>query len=280
MTRRPARAAGKLVTLLEHGDVLRLRDRSFRLAPDEFQLLDPSTSDGRSRNVSFDPDTGRVSGLAALGWRRAAADRMIARFADWAEAQANEFLPSYAGHLQRARTSFHPCPVEDRPASPQADDRRLHIDAFRSQPTQGRRILRLFANVDPEGRTRDWRLGERFEAFAAKFHARIPPAPPGKALAMRALRLTRSRRTAYDHAMLALHDLAKLDNDYQITAPRRDAAFAAGTSWIVFTDAALHAAIAGQNVLEQTFLLPVGAMVDETLSPLRILERLMGRRLV
>jgi hypothetical protein len=37
--------------------------------------------------------------------------------------------------------------------------------------------------------------------------------------------------------------------------------------------------MAGQYQLEQTYLLPVSAMHDETRSPLRILESLKGRRL-
>ena len=41
-----------------------------------------------------------------------------------------------------------------------------------------------------------------------------------------------------------------------------------------------HAATRGQYQLEQTFLLPVGAMLDEQRSPLRILERLKGRSLM
>ena len=38
--------------------------------------------------------------------------------------------------------------------------------------------------------------------------------------------------------------------------------------------------MAGQYQLEQTFLLPVDAMLDAARSPLRVLERLKGRRLV
>jgi hypothetical protein len=97
---------------------------------------------------------------------------------------------------------------------------------------------------------------------------------------LQALGLTKGRRTAYDHAMLALHDLAKLDDAYQHAAPWRDAAYPSGASWVVFTDAALHAAMGGQHALEQTFLLPVEAMADPDRSPLRTLERLMGKRLV
>jgi 3-deoxy-D-manno-oct-2-ulosonic acid (Kdo) hydroxylase len=56
--------------------------------------------------------------------------------------------------------------------------------------------------------------------------------------------------------------------------------FPSGSTWIAFTDAVSHAAMAGQYQFEQTFLLPVAAMVDETRSPLRILEQLKGRQLV
>ena len=52
----------------------------------------------------------------------------------------------------------------------------------------------------------------------------------------------------------------------------------AGSTWIAFTDQVSHA-MAGQYQLEQTFLVP-GPMLDEQRSPLRILERLMGRPLV
>jgi hypothetical protein len=97
---------------------------------------------------------------------------------------------------------------------------------------------------------------------------------------LQALRLTKGRRTAYDHAMLRLHDLAKQDSLYQETAIRRRVSFASGTTWLVFTDATLHAALEGRNVLEQTFLLPCEAMSDPAMAPLKILERLTGRELV
>jgi len=54
--------------------------------------------------------------------------------------------------------------------------------------------------------------------------------------------------------------------------------FPAGSTWIAFTDQVSHAATAGQYQLEQTFLLPVDAMADPERSPLRVLERIMGRR--
>ena len=80
--------------------------------------------------------------------------------------------------------------------------------------------------------------------------------------------------------MLQLHDRMKADTAYQESAPQTRVDFPAGSTWIAFTDQVSHAAMAGQYQLEQTFLVPLTAMLDEQRSPLRILERLMNRRLV
>ena len=79
--------------------------------------------------------------------------------------------------------------------------------------------------------------------------------------------------------MLGLHDGAKLDADYQKTAPQIEFAFPAGSSWMCFTDQAMHAALKGQFALEQTFHLPVESLGHPERSPLKVLERMMGRSL-
>ena len=278
----PPAAADRALALdaLERGEVALLPTLGFALEPAERVLLDASISDGRAKNVSLDPVTGRMGGARLEGERLALARAMMGRFAEWSLAAVKTLLPRYADAVTTARTSFRPCAVEDRPQSPRKDDRRLHVDAFPSQPVQGRRILRLFANIDPEGRPRVWQVGEPFEAFAAGFAPGLGRQPWGEALALRTLGLTKGPRTAYDHAMLGLHDRAKEDDAYQASAPREEARFAAGSTWIVFTDATPHAALAGQHALEQTFLLPVSAMAEPGRAPLRVLERMLGRELV
>jgi hypothetical protein len=93
------------------------------------------------------------------------------------------------------------------------------------------------------------------------------------------LRVTKTPRSAYDALMLQLHDAMKSDADFQRTAPQTLVDFPAGSTWLAFTDQVGHAATAGQYQLEQTFLLPVAAMSQPDRSPLRVLERLKGRRL-
>ena len=103
---------------------------------------------------------------------------------------------------------------------------------------------------------------------------------PVSSLALNWLGLTKSRRSAYDHYMLRLHDTMKADLDYQENAVQRQFDFPAVSTWITFTDKVSHAAMGGQYALEQTFYLPVDAMMDPEQSPLRMLEHTLGRRLV
>jgi hypothetical protein len=79
--------------------------------------------------------------------------------------------------------------------------------------------------------------------------------------------------------MLQLHDRGKLDDAYQREAKRERIDFPPGSTWLCFTDQVLHAALGGQYLLEQTFLLPPTAMRYPERSPLRTLERLTGRAL-
>jgi len=153
------------------------------------------------------------------------------------------------------------------------------VDAFPASPVQGRRILRVFTNVNPEGRARVWRLGGDFEDVARRFNAGLKIPFPGSGEFLQLLRITKSRRSDYDALMLQLHDRMKADADFQASPPQTRFEFPAGSTWIAFTDQVAHAAMSGQYQLEQTFYLPVTAMLNEAQSPLRILERLKDRRL-
>jgi hypothetical protein len=205
---------------------------------------------------------------------------MIARFAAGASGLVSRLFPAYAAAAQRARTSFRPHPATGRDVSWRKDDARLHVDAFPSRPNHGERILRVFCNVNPAGVDRVWRVGEPFPAMAARLLPRVRPLRAGEAALLAALRVTRSRRSAYDHLMLGLHDAAKADLDYQRTSPQQEVRFAPGTTWVCFSDQVMHAASSGQYMLEQTIRLPLAALYEPQRSPLAVLERLVGRPLV
>jgi hypothetical protein len=263
---------------LESGNVLVQRHGFFAASAGEQPLFSPSVL-ASGKNVSFDPATRQVAGSSLSGVTFEALGAMLARFSDEAFAFVERTCPEYAPQLARGRTSFRPVEIAGRPSSWRKDDTRLHIDAFPATPVQGRRILRVFANVNPHGRPRSWRIGESFDEVGRYFAPALRLPLPGAGTALRLLRITKTKRSAYDALMLQLHDRMKEDTAYQQRAPQTAFDFPAGSVWMVFTDQVSHAAMAGQYQLEQTFLLPVQAMSDPETSPLRVLERLKGRRL-
>lgn len=267
------------VSALESGKVLFFPGLPFHLRPEERRFLSPDCTDGRSKNISFDPRTGRTRGCRVQGLELLTLSGMLQRYAEQSRALIAHLLPGYAAALEQARTSFRPVEAEGRLSTPRKDDRRLHVDAFPSRPMQGKRILRVFSNVNPDGLARVWELGEPFEDFVERFLPQVKPPLPGAACVQSWLGITQGRRSRYDHVMLQLHDLAKLDDAYQADAPRARIEFPAGSTWIVYTDRALHAALSGQYAFEQTFHLAPEHMETPERSPLRILETRCGRRL-
>jgi hypothetical protein len=265
---------------LEGGKIVFLPCLAFELTERERRFLNPATSDGKSKNISFDPHTRTVSGTSLSGSEREELAALLDRFGAQSHSLVATLFPQYRAHLSRGRASLRPARIGERKTSYRKDDTRLHTDAFSSQPVQGRRILRVFSNVDPAGTPRVWRVGEGFAVSAQRFLPRRPRALPGTATLLQALGITKGRRTAYDRMMLTLHDRAKADVEWQRTAVRAEFAFPAGSTWIVYTDRVIHAAITGQHALEQTFYLPIAAMADPEQSPLRILESRLGESLL
>jgi hypothetical protein len=110
---------------LESGDVLFLPQLRIEIGTHETSVFTPSIL-GSSKNASFDPRTGRLGGTTASGTEPETLGALIARVSSWRK-----------------------------------DDTRLHVDSFPASPSGGRRILRVFSNVNPGGRARRWRVASR-----------------------------------------------------------------------------------------------------------------------
>lgn len=264
---------------LEGGAVLSFPRLAFALDEAERRFLDPRWADGKAKNISVRWPAGDLRGAAGSPEDLAGLRVMIDRYAQASERLALRLFPHYRGRLRRGNTSFRPARIEGREISWRKDDTRLHTDAFPSNPMQGTRLLRVFCNVNPVGEPRRWRVGEPFEALARRYLPSIGRPTPGSGWLLEKLGITKRRRTEYDHVMLRLHDLAKADADFQRNAAQDEVDFAPGTTWIVYSDQVLHAAMGGQHMLEQTFYLDPDDQQDPSTSPLRTLERLLGRPL-
>jgi hypothetical protein len=271
----------KAIDSLEKGQILFFPHLGFSLSPNEQMFLSPDYADPHAKNISYHAKRHKLWGVQHLTDRQHNELKlMLDRFSNYALMLVQEMLPSYANHLIIARTSFRPVEIKNRITTYRKDDKRLHVDAFPSNPNQGKRIIRVFCNINPINQDRIWRIGEPFRNVANRFLSKIDKPIPGLANLLRFLKITQSNRTLYDHYMLHIHDLMKADEDYQKTAPQQTFGFPPQSTWIVQTDHVSHAAMQGQYVLEQTFYLPLKAMQDERQSPLRILEHLLKKPLI
>jgi hypothetical protein len=267
-------------SVVESGHVLSFPSLPFLLEESERRLLDPRWADPKAKNVSVRWPSGELRGAAGTAADLDALKRMIVRYAAQSEALALRLFPHYRGKLRRGNTSFRPTDVAGRVRSWRQDDTRMHVDAFPSNPMQGTRLLRVFCNVNPSGRSRHWRVGVPFEAHARRYLPSIGKPLPGSAWLLETLGITKRRRTGYDHLMLQLHDHAKADLAFQRESPQQRVDFAPGTTWVCYSDQVLHGAMGGQHMMEQTFYLDARDLAHPSNAPLAILERLTGRPLL
>ena len=275
----PADAAAAAQPALEAGDLIFLPDLRFAVEPPETVLFTPAIL-GSSKNASYDPASGKLGGTTASGPDADTLRAFMRRFSDAAAALVDNLVPAYRGRVVRGRASFRPAEIAGRQSTWRKDDTRLHVDSFPATPSGGRRILRVFSNVNPDGRPRAWRIGGDFDAVARRFAPRLRLPLPGVGHLLALARVTKTPRTAYDALMLQLHDCMKGDEAFQRESPQSTVDLPAGSTWLAFTDQVSHAATAGQYQLEQTLLVPVEAMSEPERSPLRVLERIKGRRLL
>lgn len=276
----PAQQQSQAIGELENGKILMFPQLSFLLSSEERRFLSARFVDPKTKNISYNLHTDVLGGaLASLG-ECEELKSMLKRFSQQAQKLVQALFPLYSSSLEVGRTSLRPVEIVGRETSYRKDDKRLHVDAFPSSPNQGKRIIRVFSNIDViDGKDRVWRVGESFEKVAQRFLPQISKFYPSCARLLQLLRITKSYRTEYDHIMLQIHDRMKADEAYQRQVPQNEVRFSPGNSWVVQTDHVSHAAMSGQHLLEQTFYLPVKAMQNPNLSPLKVLERLTGRAL-
>lgn len=256
---------------LESGNVLYFPQYAFTPLEAEKTLISENILHPKRKNISYDYRSEQLAGIhpkndVQLSQNMSA---FMHRYSQFAKQLIDDLLPLYSKALIWGRTSYRPAEIKNRKTSPRKDDTRVHVDAFPATPVNGLRILRVFCNINPYAAPRVWELGESFSQVVKTFNNTIPPYSPFRSKLLLWIKATKSLRSHYDHFMLHLHDNMKLDQHYQKTIAKQRVEFPAQSTWIVFTDQVSHAALAGQHLLEQTFYLPVEAMQNPQLSPLK-----------
>src|SRR5438270_1706413 len=192
-------------------------------------------------------------------------------------------LAPYASHWSLDFASFRPLEEQGRDLPTHKKNDLLHVDAFPTRPTHGGRILRVFTNLNPS-RNREWFVSDPFQQLAGKYalQAGIQQVAARRMSGqlrrlLHRLGLTVADRSPYDRFMLRFHDFLKENAAYQETCEKVHLEFAPLATWLVFSDGVAHAALSGQYAIEQTFVVPVEALVNPEHAPIRVLENILGQ---
>jgi hypothetical protein len=247
-------------------------------------LLSLKPADSRlHKNISYRPESDLLRGFSDDG-SKTRVHEIMRKYATAVREFVDAFLAPYAGHLQMDYASFRPLEEEGRDLSLHKRNDLLHVDAFPSRPTRGARILRVFTNVNPS-KDRVWVVAQRFPELAANFATAAglpsyaaPGAWSGLKRGLSRVGLPLPDRAAYDEFMLHFHDWLKENSEFQQAEDGKEqVSFPPMATWLVYTDGVPHAALSGQFAMEQTFIVPVEALVAPEVSPIRVLEKLAGR---
>jgi hypothetical protein len=280
---------------LESGSVIYFPKTPVPIPPADIEVLlgQQQTGSRLHKNISYKPDTDLLGGVDRKSTPPAEVDQLHGIMRRYSSAVADflsRFLGPYESQWRRDYASFRPIEEKGRDLPLRRRNDLLHVDAFPTRPTRGMRILRFFHNIHPES-TRDWAVGQPFADIVGSFTPRKLPVPrPDGSIARVTKKMATAtglaklvpqwKRTPYDEFMMRLHNTMKEDAEFQRSCEKEYVQFAPGSSWMVYTETVPHAALAGQYALEQTLLVDPHAMVKPDSTPLAVLEKLAGARLV
>jgi hypothetical protein len=263
-------AAQPFCLALERGEIVRLGPSPLAFAESDLDFLrtQRKAAGAHHENVAYRPRQDRLTGYAGEDAERMR--KLLRQFSERSAALLQGLLSPYRFDLDYA--SFRPIEEEGRLAKPNARNDLLHVDAFPTRPSRGRRILRFFINLNPT-EPRIWRTGPPFAELARQFAASSGLLDRYRRDQHRPRLPFVNRRLPYDRFMLGFHDWLKAQADFQ-RQPHTRWEFAPMSSWMVMTDTASHAVARGRLALEQTVLVWPESLQAPRLAPSAILADL------
>jgi len=282
--------ARQCCALLEEGKVLYFDRTPFDFPREdrEFLLSQRQSGSKLHKNISYRPRQDVMRGAAGSREEVDRLHQIMRRFSAETTRMAGEILAPYAAQWSLDYASYRPEEEKGRDLALHKRNDLLHFDAFPTRPMHGRRILRCFTNINPKV-ARVWNttdgfgyLAEKYArqaglaGFAARGTRRANPIVSG---VKRMFGLKAVDHSPYDKFMLRFHDYLKEQADFQENCPKTRLEFPPGSTWLCFTDGVPHAVLSGQYALEQTFIVPLPALVTPEKAPIRILEKIAGTKL-
>jgi len=283
-------ATARLEDRLERGEIISWEPCPMMLptGDDLAFLLQQQLKSSAHKNISYNPANHTVSSFARHSQKQA--DRLQGLMRDFSERTCvwlASLLPRYAQAWQPDRASLRPEEEATRKLRLSARNDLLHFDAFPSRPTRGHRILRLYVNINPTD-DRVWMTSDVFAKVLEKYGTTVGLPTQRDITWIRRLRQgilslfqpNASERTEYDDFMLRLHHFLKTNDEFQERAARKLWHFKPGTAWLLFSDTVSHAELRGQYALEHSFLVARQTLALPDESPLALLERSWGTRIL
>lgn len=265
---------------LENGSILFFPNLAFHISEDEQDLFSSNLVQEGHKTITFDISSNKIYRCQGEQDVQNAIRSMMHRFANYAKNFIHQLCPQYKEHLSLGKTCFHPVEIRGcKSLSYKDNDSLLHIDSFPKEPTQGKRILRFCANVNPFHIPQVWKIGDDYKEAIKRYIPTIKGPVLGVRSVLKHLKLTNSYRALYDHYMLGVHDKMMSDLNFQKNTPHERVAFPPFSCWLAFTDQLVHGVQSGQYSLEQNFYLPIANQEAPSKSPLVYMEKLLQRNL-
>jgi len=268
---------------LERGEVIHVPVCPFPLpqGDDLSFLLAQELGSLKHKNISYDPARDRAAGYVRRDTAQAERLRQVlADFARGVTDWVSRTLPGYQGGCRPDRVSYRPQEEATRKLRTTARNDLLHVDAFPSRPTQGHRILRVFANINPR-EPRIWVTSDPFAKLLKRFGeaAGLPGRYHSRWLqqlrqgVLGLFRPGRARRSEYDLFMLRFHDYLKSCEEFQERGPKYLHTFPPGSVWVAMTDTCSHSVLRGRYALEHSYFIPPAVLALPEESPPVLLEK-------
>lgn len=270
---------------LESGNVLFFDGIPFDL-PEEnknFLLEQRQTDSSFHKNISYRPKKDVMRGSSA-GSDSAGMREIMKHYSAEVTRFVSEFLSPYNGKLDLDFASFRPLEEKGRNLPLKKRNDLLHVDSFPTRPTKGARILRVFTNINPTEK-RVWNVAEPFDLLAERYAEKADlnkfaaKKSNGLTKVLTRIGLPAADASNYDKFMLHFHDYLKANDYFQANCDKAKLEFPPNTTWMVYTDGVPHAALSGRYALEQTYIVPVEALVAKDKAPITILEAICNRKL-
>lgn len=267
---------------LERGELVHLATCPFPLPPAgqlDFLRRQQAAAFGH-KDVCYDPARRKLAGAKSAhpSEVRRVAD-VLSQFSAAACDWLKRVLASYAPGVSPDRVTLRTEEEATRMLRLTARNDLLHIDNFPTRPTGGRRILRLYVNINPTD-PHVWATSERFPELLRRYAARhaVPARTSAewRATAPSVVRFVTRRgstRSTYDAWMLRLHHFLKEDEEFQTQAARHLWTFGPWSMWLLFSDGVAHAHMRGRFSLEHSFFVPFECLTRPNEAPLAWLER-------